>query len=221
MTKPNFQVILDTLNTIGATTPDRAASVIAITETAGYSESRTRELLNEMLNAGLVHRVKENRSVKFHLPVPVEADPLDTTPSRKERALKNKVEAAERKLAAEKAKAHLAAGECPLCGADPSSQTAASQNETLWNTCHRCGHDYHSITGKQRGERKSNRDGNLNPQPVIDRKRAAVEEAGGKLVYEKHERLWAVVRADGTNATLFNSRQFACYTAEDLVEFLR
>jgi len=57
---------------------------------------------------------------------------------------------------------------------------------------------------------------NLNPQPVIDAKRAAVEKAGGLLVYRA--RRWYII--GGSVDVVLTSQQFSDHSIEGLVRYV-
>lgn len=66
--------------------------------------------------------------------------------------------------------------------------------------------------GKVKKARKS-----LNPQPVIDKKRAILEEAGYWLFYHKDDRLWSVGSELKDKSMRFDSKYLSGKTAQDLV----
>lgn len=66
--------------------------------------------------------------------------------------------------------------------------------------------------------RTRSRSKNLNPQPVINYKRAVVEAAGGKLIYA--ERKWTLVSKDGEVLLQMTSREFSLTEASTLAQIV-
>ncbi len=113
-------------------------------------------------------------------------------------------------------------GGCPFCGADHSSTTAAGEEGTFLgdscNFCHVCSRAWNIVTKEEVDVNAKAKRTPLNPQPRIDKKVAAIEEAGGTLVFE--HRLWVVTL--GKKAFSLTSRQFAqLRTPEQFIEFVK
>lgn len=117
----------------------------------------------------------------------------------------------------------LAKHECPLCGGDPSSQTAAGEEGTFLgdscNFCHDCGKTYNHITGVEVPTRDTKKRRILNPQAKINAKEEALAAADFALTYDRNARLWTVASTRKGEALLWNltSRQFAEFTPAEIV----
>lgn len=119
--------------------------------------------------------------------------------------------------------ARLARGECPLCGAEHSAQTAAGEEGTFLgdscNLCHHCGKTYNHITGVEVPTRDTKKRRILNPQAKIDAKEAALAEANFKLDYDRPARMWYVTSTIEGEAGVWNltSKQFAEFNQAEIV----
>lgn len=114
---------------------------------------------------------------------------------------------------------------CPACNGTDTA-LASEEEGTYLNSvlvCKDCGKAHNYLTGAEvpvpattGGKKKRHK--NLNPQKTIDKKRSAVEEAGGTLEYDGKERLWALGRKrQKTPILTFSSQELAAYSAEELV----
>lgn len=122
-------------------------------------------------------------------------------------------------------KARLASGECPFCGAEHSSQTAASAVEGTFlgdacNFCHECGKTYNHITGEEvpvgsNGNPKKRRI--LNPQSKINAKVDGVKALGLEIFYDRPARLWSITDPEGQiDGIYLASRDFSEFTPSEL-----
>lgn len=131
---------------------------------------------------------------------------------------------------AEKIERLLDEGACPLCGGDPSSQTAAGAEGTFLGDscqfCHECGKTYSCLDGSEvdvpadKGPSKKRRI--LNPQNKINAKTEACAAEGIEVFYNKPTRLWMVSdNLTGKILTSMDSRQFAQYNPAELVAYAK
>lgn len=117
----------------------------------------------------------------------------------------------------------LAKSECPLCGGDPSSQTAAGEEGTFLgdscNFCHECNKTYNHITGVEVPTRDQKKRRILNPQAKIDAKEEALAASELSLTYDRTTRLWTVASTRKGEVLLWNltSRQFSEFTPAEIV----
>lgn len=131
---------------------------------------------------------------------------------------------------AEKIERLLDEGACPLCGGDPSNQTAAGAEGTFLGDscqfCHECGKTYSCLDGQEvdvpaeKGASKKRRI--LNPQVKINAKTEACAVEGIEVFYSKPTRLWVISdNLSGKVLTSMDSRQFAQYTPAELVAYTK
>lgn len=120
-------------------------------------------------------------------------------------------------------KARLASGDCPLCGAEHSSQTAAGIEGTFLgdscNFCHDCGKTYNHITGDEVpvGTTSTKKRRIINPQSKINAKVDAVKSLGLDIFYDRPARLWAITDPKGQKDGVYlASREFAQFSPSEL-----
>lgn len=123
-------------------------------------------------------------------------------------------------------------GSCPLCGGDPSSQTAAGAEGTFLGDdccfCHECERTWNHHNRKEvevnlQGSSKKRRI--LNPQVKINAKVEACEAVGIRVEYNKPTRLWVASvpgEVEGVRTVIagMDSRTFAQYSPAELSAYL-